>query len=135
MPRRTTRLRRTAFAVKRRDAGFTRAQRAVLATRDEHRCQGCGRNLAELRRIGLRLEAHHRLPKSRGGTNDLANGVMLCGLGSYAGCHRKVDHDREWGYARGLVLHTGLALPALVLVVDFHGVHWHLLSDATRRPG
>lgn len=116
----------------RRGTGFTRPQRATLAARDDHRCQGCGRNLAELRHIGLRLEANHRLPLGRGGKSTLDNGVMLCGLGNYAGCHRRVDHDREWGYARGLVLHTGID-PTTVLVIDYHGTHWHLLTDGTRQ--
>ncbi len=59
-----------------------RTRRQVLA-RDRHRCQapGCGHTRF--------LEVHHREPRERGGTNDPANLITLCGA-----CHR-LWHERR----------------------------------------
>ena len=53
---------------------------AVLA---RGRCERCGTDRM--------LTAHHRLPRSRGGTHDEENGVCLCWR-----CHRQItDHACE----------------------------------------
>jgi len=51
-------------------------RRAVLA-RDRHRCQAPGCRATRF------LEVHHRRPRERGGANDAANLITLCGA-----CHR-----------------------------------------------
>ena len=52
---------------------------AQVLERDNWACARCG---------GLGGEIHHRLPKSRGGTHDLRNLVLICGR-----CHRWVHNN------------------------------------------
>ncbi|AYD87395.1 HNH endonuclease [Microbacterium phage ValentiniPuff] len=59
---------------------FTPAVMAMLHDRAGGHCEGCGR-------AGIRLEAHHRLFRSRGGRGQVENGLMLCGWGNHTGCH------------------------------------------------
>ncbi len=73
-----------------------RVRREVLA-RDRHRCQAPG---CEHTRF---LEIHHRIPRSRGGTNRPENLITLC-----RACHRlwhergfKVGNDPGWSAASG----------------------------------
>jgi hypothetical protein len=47
-------------------------------------CQICGWNKA-------RCDAHHRIPKSRGGAHTIENGIVLC-----PNCHR-VEHEQGRG--------------------------------------
>lgn len=60
-------------------------RRKVMA-RSRHRCQrpGCGHTRF--------LEAHHLVPRSRGGSNDLDNLICLC-----SGCH-KLLHENKAGF-------------------------------------
>jgi len=63
---------------------FDRHQRLALALRDGG-CvfPGCDRPPSW-------TEAHHRVPWSRGGPTDLANGCLLCGF------HHRLIHQGEW---------------------------------------
>jgi 5-methylcytosine-specific restriction endonuclease McrA len=59
-----------------------------------YRCQRCG--VPDRRR---RIEAHHILPRSRGGKHTKENGAALCGgpRGCHALVHRhEVDDWRAW---------------------------------------
>ena len=135
--RRAGTLRRAALAAAsktrsgRSITGFDRATRALVCDRDAV-CQGCGDTPSQAKAKGLRLEVHHRWAAGRGGPDTADNGVLICGLGNYAGCHRKVDQDRAWALTRGLVLRTGTN-PGAVPVVDSTGHRWHLFRDGTRR--
>lgn len=51
------------------------------------RCEGCGK--------ADRVEAHHRLYRSRGGDGGAANGLLLCGSGNTSGCHGKAHSADE----------------------------------------
>lgn len=130
MPARARPMRRTRLAMRRRTTGFDQVTRALVRDRDGV-CQGCGATPADAQRAGLRLEVHHRLPAGRGGRDTADNGVLLCGLGNAAGCHRLVDHDRGWAMARGLVLPTGADLADWMLI-DWLGRGWLLLDDGQR---
>lgn len=129
--RRTGALKRAAMAATRNRTGFDRATRALVRDRDSI-CQGCGATPAAAQREGMRLEVHHRWAAGRGGPDTADNGVLICGLGNYAGCHRKVDQERAWALRRGLVLLTGTD-PGSVPVVDNDGHRWQLFRDGTRR--
>ncbi len=78
---------------KRRQEGLREFRRAVLE-RADGRCERCGE-----RCVPEALEAHHKLPRSRGGQDTLENGFALCG--GPGGCHALV-HDhlvpdwRDW---------------------------------------
>ena len=47
------------------------------------------------------LEAHHVLPRSRGGTDDLSNGAALCRSCHQAVHAHRVDDWRDWLQTRG----------------------------------
>jgi len=70
-----------------KDAKLLKWRKAVRA-RAGNRCERCGAGPG-----GWRLEAHHTLLRSRGGKEDLWNGILLC-----AKCHGLVhDHaDIDW---------------------------------------
>lgn len=75
-----------------------RADRLAL---DDHRCQA---NLYGVMTVcdfspTGELEVHHRLPRGRGGRNDLDNLVTLC-----PGHHRWVETERAAAKERGLLL-------------------------------
>jgi hypothetical protein len=128
---RTGRLRSAAWTKSvRRRTGFDRRTLALIRDRDA-RCQGCGAGPGQVRESGLRLEVHHRLAKSRGGKDDISNGLLLCGLGNAAGCHRRVDHERAWAILRGLAVATG-CLPANIPVTDWADRVWLLDDDGQR---
>ena len=121
---------------RRRRTGFDQVTRALVRDRDAV-CQGCGLTPGQARAAGLRLEVHHRLAAGRGGPDVPSNGVLLCGLGTLnvAGlrpCHWRVDHDRAWALARGLVLPTGTAHTMAYPVTDWAGRAWLLADDGTR---
>ncbi len=64
-----TRLRRLGKR-KMRDLEALKLFREGVLARDNYECQRCGER--------RNLHPHHILPKSRGGTNDVENGVTLC---------------------------------------------------------
>lgn len=79
----------------------SKADRDTVDARAGYACELC-RGSAE---GGSR---HHRRPAGMGGsknpiTHSPANVVLLCGSGT-TGCHGKVEGDRLWGYATGLLV-------------------------------
>jgi hypothetical protein len=106
--------------------------KALVRDRDLWQCQGCGATPTQARELGLRLEVHHRLAKGRGGTDSPENGVVLCGFGNTAGCHRWVDHNRSEAVRRGLVVRSG-GNPADVPLEDWDVVSWWLLPSGQKR--
>lgn len=78
-----TRLRRIGARKKREMEELVEFRREVLL-RAGHQCECCGGRAD--------LHAHHRLPKSRGGSNNPSNGACLCFR-----CHREAhDHIGSW---------------------------------------
>lgn len=77
------------------------ALRAALWTRCGAYCEACGARLNP-----DWWDAHHRLPRSRGGQDDLCTLVALHG-----GCHTvgpQAVHQRPaWAYGRGLLIRSG----------------------------
>lgn len=65
----------------RREAANLRAFRKAILERAAGKCERCGRACRD-------LEAHHRLPRARGGAHAPSNGAGLCWQ-----CHDSV-HDR-----------------------------------------
>jgi 5-methylcytosine-specific restriction endonuclease McrA len=67
------------------------AFRYLALARALYRCERCGRAPTDSRR----LEAHHRLPRSRGGAHTLENSACLC-----TPCHRAIHSGsvdwRDW---------------------------------------
>lgn len=96
----------------------------LLLARCGGRCEGCGQPFVPGKREANR---HHRRGRKMGGTNrpdthSLANLLMLCAgfsarLGGVLGCHGRVDADRGWAEARGLIVPEGEAGPAEVPLV------------------
>lgn len=67
------------------------ARRKRVYRRDDYTCQNCGRKSGPhaTNGNGVRLHAHHVVPKSKGGSNGLDNLVTLC-----ESCHNRAhDHD------------------------------------------
>jgi hypothetical protein len=56
--------------------------RQKVLWRDRYTCQRCGSQ--------TNLQAHHIIPRSRGGGNSVGNGIILC-----KGCHKRL-HDDCW---------------------------------------
>jgi len=75
------------------------AKRRQALARAKHRCQMPGCNHRHF------LEVHHRVPRERGGGNDLDNLVVLC-----SSCHRLLHErpDREGLLSRGISQPRGL---------------------------
>jgi hypothetical protein len=73
-----------------------RERNIKIDRREDQRCARCGRVIWE---NGSR---HHRKFKSRGGGDEVSNGVLLCGSGT-TGCHgwahANPDEAREAGFA------------------------------------
>ncbi|WP_317105294.1 HNH endonuclease [Chroococcidiopsis sp. SAG 2025] len=57
--------------------------RQKILQRDNRQCQVCGKEYSG--------QVHHILPRSQGGTNDLANLITLCGK-----CHMVISPVPEW---------------------------------------
>jgi 5-methylcytosine-specific restriction protein A len=98
--------------------GFTRAARQVLIDRSGGMCEICG--------MAPPADAHHRRPRSAGGTrradaNLPSNGLMLC-----RDCHSLVESRREFALDRGWLVRQGQS-PADVPLV-YQG-NWALLGD------
>lgn len=69
--------------------------RPAVFQRDGWRCVRCGTERM--------LEAHHRLPRSLGGPDTMANLVTLCGPYP-GGCHGWVHAHPPEGWASGLLI-------------------------------
>jgi len=61
------------------DSEFSPAVRRLVLARCAGACERCGKR--------VRLELHHRLYRSRGGSGDAGNAIALCGFGNADGCH------------------------------------------------
>lgn len=87
-------LRKRGARAEREAEALDRFRDAVLA-RAGDQCERCA-----AREPWVRIHAHHKLPRARGGTHDPANGAALC-----ATCHAAV-HDmsaldwRRWTVTR-----------------------------------
>ena len=79
--------------------------RALVLTRDGHRCARCRRSVTD-----FPASVHHRVPRRMGGTrdpriNDPRNLVLVCGSGT-TGCHGWIESHRELSYASGWLLRS-----------------------------
>lgn len=100
-----------------RSTGPTTNTRRSVHERDGG-CVNCGSSKS--------LQIHHRRPRAIGGTrredtNGQANLILLC-----AGCHAKVESQRQWAITRGLLV-SQYQTPAEVSL-RWHGA-WVLLHD------
>ena len=59
---------------KRHSTHVSYRRRFLVLRRDKYRCQFCGRTA----RDGVQLEVDHKVPKSKGGNNELSNLWTLC---------------------------------------------------------
>lgn len=66
-----------------------------VAARAGYACERCSRYLAE---VGGHV--HHRLPRSRGGPDDLFNLALLCGAAG-DGCHQDTHANPERAIKEG----------------------------------
>lgn len=64
--------------------GFGRAIKQEVLEHQYYQCAECGRNL--WRKGMSKAQAHHIFMRSRGGSRDISNCVVLC-----PECHQKVD--------------------------------------------
>jgi len=91
---------------------LTEAQRAEVIARASMRCERCGSYLAY-----EAFSIHHRLPRGRGGRNELSNVVLLCGSATTPnGCHADVESRREQAYVDGWLVRSEMD-PAEVPVI------------------
>lgn len=116
-----TRTRKRTARKPRRPTGPTAGTRHTVTTRDLGACLLCGT------RAGLTV--HHRIPRGRGGTNDPANLITLCGSGT-TGCHGYLERERLTAYRGGYLLHTGTD-PTTVPILTRTGAYL-LTSEGTR---
>jgi 5-methylcytosine-specific restriction endonuclease McrA len=92
--RRVCPLRRT-----RRARQQLQAFRAAVLAAAGHRCERCG--------AGGRLDAHHLLPRSRGGAHHASNGAALCS--GTNGCHALVHRHEAADWQRWVVSGAGVS--------------------------
>ena len=69
----------------RRDTGPSRKTRMLVLERDGWACVCCGRSV-----IGQPYSLQHRKRRSRGGSNDPSNLVVVLGTGT-TGCHQRIN--------------------------------------------
>lgn len=91
--RRTSKLRRVGARAAREAQALQDFRREVFK-RAEYCCERCGVFWPK----GVGLEAHHRLPRARGGSHDPSNGAALC-----FSCHIGVHAGTAADYERWLV--------------------------------
>ena len=112
-----SRLARTKMkASRQRGSGIRPEQRAAVLVRDGHHCRRCGRSV-----VDFPAGIHHRFMRSRGGSDNLANLILLCQL-----CHLDVHHEVADSTADGFLCRTGED-PAAVAVLTIDG--WRLFGD------
>lgn len=88
---------------------MTPQQRDDVITRDQHRCQRCGRTLT-----GFPYSIHHRKGRHCADPDGMANLICLCGTGT-TGCHGWVHQHPAESYERGFMVHRNqLATPEQV---------------------
>ena len=80
----------------------TPEQRAEVIDRAKMRCERCGTYLGY-----AAYSIHHRLPRGRGGRNELSNLVLLCGSATSPDtCHAFVESRREQAYDEGWLVRS-----------------------------
>lgn len=84
------------------DTGPSDKVRAQVEARDGSRCVKCGQTSAR-----DEDSVHHRIPRGRGGTNDVENLILLCGSGT-TGHHGWVEKNRAASYRLGYLVETGI---------------------------
>lgn len=105
-------------------SGFDQALKNRVRERDMDCCGKCGRHVP--RGMG---SVHHRLPRSRGGRNVMANLALLCGHAvEPASCHYFTESNRHHAYSIGWLLKTGQD-PATTPVRRSDG-SWWLLGES-----
>lgn len=87
----------------------------ALYTRAQGRCEVCNVDLT----TGREYSKHHRIPRGRGGNNDLANLLLLCGTGT-TGCHGMIESHRTIAYEHGWLVRSGYSPGEIP--VRIHGV-------------
>lgn len=103
------------------NTGPTPEQRLEVFMRAGQRCERCGEIIV------LAHSIHHRLPRGRGGKNELSNLVLLCGSAtSPGGCHGEVESYREKAYDDGWLVRSEMD-PATVPVI--HATFGRVLLD------
>jgi len=81
------------------------AWREAVLERDSYLCRLIGVTLPSgPHGCEGRLHAHHVLPRSHGGRDELGNGLTLCDRG-----HRYVHELPAWAYREGYLLRSGVA--------------------------
>jgi len=85
-----------------------RERNVKIDRRENQSCARCGKGIWE---NGSR---HHRKYKSRGGGDEVSNGVLLCGSGT-TGCHGWAHHHPDLARAEGFAVNSWED-PALVPV-------------------
>lgn len=106
-----------------RTSGIRSSQREAVYARDGYGCLRCG-----VRSSYQPYSVHHRLPRSRGGRDGLANLALLHGDG-VQGCHGEIESDRAQAYLDGWLIRTG-ADPATIPMKTWNG--WRHLTDDGR---
>lgn len=100
-------------------SGFDQALKNRVRERDRFCCAKCGRHVPT-----GRGSVHHRLPRSRGGPDSMANLALLCGHATEPGtCHLFVESYRLNAYAIGWLLKSGQD-PATTPVRRSDGTWW-----------
>lgn len=85
-----------------KNTGPTEEQRAEVVGRAQMRCERCDTYLGY-----AAYSIHHRLPRGRGGRNELANLVLLCGSATSPDtCHATVESRREQAYDDGWLVRS-----------------------------
>lgn len=93
------------------DTGPSAKIRAQVEARDGNRCVKCGQPVAR-----DEDSIHHRIPRGRGGGNDVENLLLLCGTGTTRH-HGWVEKNRAVSYKLGYLVETGIEpadVPVLV---------------------
>lgn len=87
-------------------------------------CEGCGKPGSQV---------HHRRFRGRGGEHNLANLVMLCGVGNTDGCHGRAhgagNGPAPEGWAISQFDRRG---EASIPFTDMHGVTWFFDDDGNK---
>jgi hypothetical protein len=89
----------------------------LIDFREQQCCARCGIRITE---NGSR---HHRKLKSRGGGDEVSNGVLLCGSGT-TGCHGWVHANPKQAEEKGWMISSGGDPKLIPIVHAIHGKVW-----------
>lgn len=99
--------------------GFSRATKELILERADNHCECCG--------VGRVEQAHHRRPRSSGGSKAADTNTAANGLGCCTRCHNLIESQRALALDRGWLVRQGQN-PADVPVLR-HGADWVLLLE------